>query len=238
MVLRFFYPVADFATLKHRRDTSATSRKVLSLEAPNSLGSSPGPEVPAFVNPTKVKEFVEQYTTLSPGQSPDQIVSTAYNNYVKQPARSFARAQVEQFDGIQVQNHISTITENLRKALTDQTRNTPFEVLNVVVGNIQYPPIIAEAVARKIASQQELARQETELDIVNKKATQRTAEAQGIAESMAKINGQLSPQYLQYEAIKAQLAMVNSPNHTTIYIPVGAMGVPIVNTISPSPPQK
>ena len=44
------------------------------------------------------------------------------------------------------------------------------------------------------------------------------------------INQRLTPTYLQHEAIEAQKAMVGSPNHTTIYIPVGPMGVPLVGT--------
>ena len=32
-------------------------------------------------------------------------------------------------------------------------------------------------------------------------------------------------------AIQAQQKMVNSPNHTEVYIPVGPMGVPVVGTM-------
>ena len=35
------------------------------------------------------------------------------------------------------------------------------------------------------------------------------------------------------EAIEAQKAMVGSPNHTTICIPVGPMGVRVVQTLEP-----
>jgi hypothetical protein len=56
------------------------------------------------------------------------------------------------------------------------------------------------------------------------------AEAEGIAQSMQIINERLTTQYLQHEAIEAQKAMVGSPNHTTIYIPVGPLGVPVVQT--------
>ena len=44
------------------------------------------------------------------------------------------------------------------------------------------------------------------------------------------IRGQLSAMYIQHEAIEAQKLMVNSPNHTTVYIPVGPMGVPLTGT--------
>jgi hypothetical protein len=49
------------------------------------------------------------------------------------------------------------------------------------------------------------------------------------------IRGQLSGMYIQHEAIEAQKAMVNSPNHTVVYIPVGPMGVPITGTFPTAP---
>jgi len=48
------------------------------------------------------------------------------------------------------------------------------------------------------------------------------------------INERLTAPYLQHEAIEAQKAMVGSPNHTTVYIPVGPMGVPLVGTFQTS----
>ncbi len=47
--------------------------------------------------------------------------------------------------------------------------------------------------------------------------------------------GQLSDMYIQHEAIEAQKLMVNSPNHTVVYIPVGPMGVPITGTFQTVP---
>jgi hypothetical protein len=41
----------------------------------------------------------------------------------------------------------------------------------------------------------------------------------------------LTANYLQHEAIQAQLAMSKSPNHTTVYIPSGTNGIPLVKTI-------
>ena len=51
------------------------------------------------------------------------------------------------------------------------------------------------------------------------------------------IRGQLSPMYIQHEAIEAQKLMVNSPNHTVVYIPSGPMGVPITGTFNATAPQ-
>jgi hypothetical protein len=51
------------------------------------------------------------------------------------------------------------------------------------------------------------------------------------------IRGQLSAMYIQHEAIEAQKLMVNSPNHTVVYIPVGPMGVPLTGTFPATAPQ-
>ena len=61
--------------------------------------------------------------------------------------------------------------------------------------------------------------------------------AQGIANAMQIIRGQLSPMYIQHEAIEAQKLMVNSPNHTVVYIPSGPMGVPVTGTFSATEPR-
>jgi hypothetical protein len=80
------------------------------------------------------------------------------------------------------------------------------------------------------AATQELARKDTEIEIERKERTKREVQAQGIANAMQIIRGQLSPMYIQHEAIEAQKAMVGSPNHTVVYIPVGPMGVPVTAT--------
>jgi regulator of protease activity HflC (stomatin/prohibitin superfamily) len=104
-----------------------------------------------------------------------------------------------------------------------------------VVGNVQYPTEIADAVARKLAATQELERKDTEIAIEQKERTKREVQAAGIASAMQIIRGQLSALYIQHEAIEAQKLMVNSPNHTTVYIPVGAMGVPLTGTFQAPP---
>lgn len=71
------------------------------------------------------------------------------------------------------------------------------------------------------------------VEVEKQKAKVRVAEANGISRSQHIINATLTDQYLQHEAINAQREMANSPNHTTIYIPSGQNGVPVVNTIDP-----
>lgn len=182
------------------------------------------------VNPERVKDFVEKYSTLHQGDSPDAVVKVAYANFIKEPLRTMARNRMEGYEGLQIAANIPKIGEEITEDLLTLLKDTPFKLISVRMGNVQPPENVATAVALKIAAGQELERKATEIKIAVQEATRRTAEAQGIADSMDKINAKLTKEYLQYEAIKAQAAMIGSPNHTTIYIPVGPMGVPIVGT--------
>ena len=79
-----------------------------------------------------------------------------------------------------------------------------------------------------MAAQQLLAEKETQREIAKKDAEIRVEEAKGIAEAQKIINTTLTSNYLQHEAIQAQSKMADSPNHTTVYIPVGTNGMPLV----------
>jgi regulator of protease activity HflC (stomatin/prohibitin superfamily) len=67
--------------------------------------------------------------------------------------------------------------------------------------------------------------------MAKKDAEIRIADAHGLSEAQKIINSTLTDRYLQHEAIQAQLKMANSPNHTTVYIPSGLNGIPLIKNI-------
>ncbi len=77
----------------------------------------------------------------------------------------------------------------------------------------------------------QIAQTQQLVKVQQQKAQIKVEEAKGIAEAQAIINRSLTPLYLQHEAIQAQEKMADSPNHTTIYIPSGTNGIPLVNTV-------
>lgn len=79
----------------------------------------------------------------------------------------------------------------------------------------------------------QIAQTEQLVKVEQQRAQIRIADAQGVAQAQQIINQTLTPLYLQHEAIQAETQMVNSPNHTVIYIPVGNNGIPIVSTVDP-----
>ena len=174
-------------------------------------------------------------TTASNGdleKDPDSIVKIAYGHFVREPLRTYARDEVQRRDGLEVKDALIPIGDAVLARIREYVKDSPFVVSSVVVGNVQYPEEVANAVSRKLAATQELQRKDTEIEIERKERTKREVQAQGIANAMQIIRGQLSPMYIQHEAIEAQKQMVNSPNHTVVYIPAGPMGVPLTGTFA------
>lgn len=76
----------------------------------------------------------------------------------------------------------------------------------------------------------QIRNQAQRVQIAKQKAQIRIQNAIGIRAAQDHIAKTLTPAYLQWEAIQAQLALAGSKNSTFIYIPSGANGVPLVAT--------
>lgn len=151
-----------------------------------------------------------------------------YKRYVQESFRTYVRDAVQRFTATEVKVNRSKITENVKKNLENYLKDTPVKMISLVVGNIDYPEVVTKAVEKKLAAQQLLQEKETQRQIAEKDAEIRITEAKGIAKSQEIINSTLTANYLQHEAIQAQLKMASSPNHTTVYIPSGPNGIPLV----------
>ncbi|MCD6272378.1 MAG: hypothetical protein J7K30_05930 [Deltaproteobacteria bacterium] len=158
--------------------------------------------------------------------------SQFYPRYIEEPLRAMIRKNVQTLESREVKEKRKEIAGAVMSGLTEYLSDTPFIVISGVVGNIDYPKIVTEAVEKKLAAKQLLDEKETQQAIVKKDAEIRIEEARGIAEAQRIINSTLTQNYLQHEAINAQLRMASSPNHTTVYIPSGPNGIPLVETMN------
>ncbi len=152
-----------------------------------------------------------------------------YARYAKEPFRTLVRSSVQTHESREIKNLREEIANDVRTRLSEYLDPTPFRVVSLVVGNIDYPAIVAKAVEQKLASLQLLEEKSTQKEIARRDAEIRVEEAKGIAEAQRIINATLSANYLQHEAIQAQVHMAGAPNHTTVYIPVGANGIPLIH---------
>lgn len=172
------------------------------------------------IKPNTIKTVVEEYAG-----------SSFYLRYIKEPFRSMVRTHVQPLESCKVKEERKEIAKLVMNDLTKYLANTPFTVLSCVVGNIKYPDAITKAVDAKLAAKQLLDEKETQRYIAKKDAEIRVEKAKGIAEAQRIINSTLTPNYLQHEAISAQREMAKSPNHTTVYVPCGSNGIPLVKIL-------
>jgi len=116
------------------------------------------------------------------------------------------------------------LAEDLRSMLAE--RGIILE--KVLLRAIQLPQTVSKAIEMKLKAEQESEQMKFVLQKERQEAERRVIEAEGIAKAQKIINETLTPAYLQHEAIQAQMKMSDSPNHTTVYIPTGDNGIPLV----------
>jgi regulator of protease activity HflC (stomatin/prohibitin superfamily) len=155
-----------------------------------------------------------------------------YPRSIQEPFRNAIYESVSGYKALDAKDKRDVIAENAKKLFDEFLKDKPFELEKVVVGTIDLPEQVARSQEMKISKETEIEAQSFEIEIAEKKRDIRIIEAKGIAEAQRIITKTLTPLYLQHEAIEAQRAMASSPNHTTVYIPSGENGVPIIRAIS------
>lgn len=172
------------------------------------------------IKPNSVKDIVENYAG-----------NDYYKRYIKEPLRSFVRNSVQTLESRAIKDKRKEIATVVKSELKEYIGQGPFVIISAVVGNIDFPGVVTKAVEKKLAAKQLLDEKATQKQIAKEDAAIRIEEAKGIAEAQKIINSTLTANYLQHEAIQAQLKMAASPNHTTVYIPSGANGIPIIKEV-------
>jgi len=186
------------------------------------------------------KEQIELYMTkfggLDERHSADQSAKLAYDNYIKEPFRTLIREEFAKQDGLDVPDHINEMGRNIAAELTSRLEKTPFEIIQVVIGNAQPPANVLEQISIKVAKKQEEARKPTELNIANKnkEIEKANGEAEGEralavadkrAEANNKLNASITAKLLQYQAIE------NMRGAQKIYLQLGPNGLPVVGNL-------
>jgi hypothetical protein len=137
----------------------------------------------------QVRDFVERFTALGPGTDPEKVVHVAYDNYIQQAIRTFARDEVQKYAGPQIKNNIDTIDAAIATRMNALLATAPFEIMAALVSEIRYPDVVENTVAQKIAATQFLEQKTTEIQITVTEAEKREKEAEGFAHAMATIKG-------------------------------------------------
>lgn len=179
-------------------------------------------------NADYVRMYVEKYTTLHKDDTPEKILLATYVNNFKQPIRGYVRLAAESIKGLDIQDHMPGIGEEVYRKVETLTANTPFEVTKITIGRIHYPDSVTDQVANNLISAQKVLQQNISTDLTTKDARMMVIDNEGLAAAADIINKSITPQWLQYQALLAQQENVKSQSSTNLMIEVGPLGVPVV----------
>ena len=155
-----------------------------------------------------------------------------YARFVKEQLRTYVRNSVIEYTYQEAKQNRDKMRDSIVLKLKHMLVGTPLVVEDIVVGNIDYPQTVQDAVERKLAKQQKFEEQEYEIKIARKIAEIKEIEAHGIAAAQNIINKTLTTDYLRHEWIQALEKSANTPNTTIIYIPVGSDGLPVFENVN------
>lgn len=159
-----------------------------------------------------------------------------YEWNVRQQLRTIVREQVTEFSATAIQLETPVVRAQIENKLQDKYMNadkpTPIIIESVDIGEIQFPPAVAEAIQRKIATKQELERQGFLLAKTEKEAAIKVLESINVAKQQLIISSTLDPLYVQQRAVQVYKQLAESPNRTVIMLPNSpdATGLPLVLT--------
>jgi len=120
------------------------------------------------IDPQTVRTLVEKF-----GGTGERPELAAYYNFIKEPFRTYTRDEVQKYNGLDVKDNIDSIGSAVEQRVLKLTEGTPFTIISVVIGNIQYPQTVAESVANKPAATQVL--EQTTIEIQTAKAKAQSA---------------------------------------------------------------
>ena len=73
-----------------------------------------------------------------------------YLRYAKEPFRTFVREAVQSYDSRDIKKNRKVISKQVREKLEDHFKGTPFKIINLSCGNIDYPDVVSKAVEKKL----------------------------------------------------------------------------------------
>jgi len=157
---------------------------------------------------------------LMPDKAPE-ILRTIGENYVDVIVRPLTRTKIRDFaayyDAVSLYStKRDEFQSRLFKAINDEFALRGLVLEQVLIRNINLPESVKAAIESKINAEQESQKMRFVLDKEKQEADRKRVEAQGIADYQRILTASLTDKLLQYEQIKAQKELANSPNAKVI----------------------
>lgn len=153
-----------------------------------------------------------------------------YEWNVKEPLRTIVRETVTEYKATEIQLDTPDVKARIEAKISEKYAGSPFSILSVDIGDIQFPELVADAIQKKIAKAEDLKRQEFVLEKAKKEAAIAVLGALKVAEQQRIISSTLDPLYVQRKAVEVYRKLGESKNKTVFVLPNSSegTGMPLV----------
>jgi regulator of protease activity HflC (stomatin/prohibitin superfamily) len=180
-------------------------------------------------------EVIIDLTVLYRVMAPDapklyREVGITYQDKIIRPiTRTGIRESASYYDAIALfAEKREDFESRIKEKIADDFRKRGLYLEQLLVRNIALPASVKESIERKITAIQDAQRMEFVLQKERQEAERKRVEAQGTADAQRIVNLGLSDKILQFEMIKVQKELANSPNSKIIILGNSKGGVPFI----------
>lgn len=157
---------------------------------------------------------------IIPSQAPDiyQRLGLDFQDKIIRPVtRTGIRESASEYDAIALFSEKREVFEkSILNRIQKEFKNRGFELEGLLIRNINLPKSVKESIERKITAIQEAQRMQFVLQKEEQEAERKRVEAKGNADAQRIVAQALTDKVLQFEMIKVQKELVNSPNSKII----------------------
>jgi hypothetical protein len=169
---------------------------------------------------------MEEFGGWESSADPDKIAKESYDQFIREPFRTITRSVVAQYNGLDVNESLPKISQEIESQVRSLLEKTPFEVMSVVMGNSSPPQAVIVAISAKVALNQTLEMKAVEEQIAEKNIAieRKNGEAAGArfaaqskeqAKAITELTAVLDPLYIEF------LQAENIKGAERIYLPIG-----------------
>lgn len=161
------------------------------------------------------------------------ILRTIGEDYTAVVVRPITRTKIRDlaanYDAVALySNKREEFQQRLFTAIEKEFSKRGFVIEQVLIRNLNLPQSVKAAIESKINAEQESQKMRFILDKERQEADRKRVEAQGISDYQRILTSTLSDKLLQYEKIKAQKELANSPNAKIIIM--DGKNTPLITT--------
>jgi regulator of protease activity HflC (stomatin/prohibitin superfamily) len=162
---------------------------------------------------------------LQADKAPD-VLRTIGKDYTDKIVRPITRTKIRDFaayyDAVALYStKRDEFQLRLSEGISKEFQDRGLVMEQVLIRNITLPESVKQAIEAKINAEQESQKMRFVLDKEKQEADRKRVEAQGISDYQRILTASLSDRLLQYEQIKAQKELANSPNAKVVVLGSG-----------------